>query len=115
MKKMTITQEANYFGVDSAVIRRIHHNLRAKGYGVIGTTTGMYKSTSPEEKIRQAEKLLGIADKIREAAEGLIKSELGELTDEEKAVWELLPEKRYIPEVWKTEFEEIEVRNGKIV
>lgn len=113
---MTIREESRILGIDPALVRVAHHGLRTKGYGVIGTQKGMYKSASPEEKIRQAEKLLGMADKIREAAEGLIKSELGELDEIETAVWNLLPEKRYVPEVIKTEFEPIEVReDGKVV
>lgn len=112
---MTIKEEAKILGVDPAEIRLAHHGLRTKGYGVMGNNKGMYKSASPEEKIKQAEKLLGMADKIREAAEGLIKGELQEPTEFEAMVWNLLPEKRYVPEVWQTEFEPIEVREDGTV
>lgn len=112
---MTIREEAKLLGLDPALIRLAHHGLRSKGYGVIGSKDGMYKSASPEEKIKQAERLLGMADKIREAAEGLIKGELEETTELEAMVWNLLPEKRYTPEVIKTEFEPIEVREDGTV
>ena len=112
---MTIKEESKIVGIDEALIRRAHHNLRCKGYGVIGSQKGMYKSYSPSEKMKQAEKLIKMAADIQEAAEGLLKGELGELDEIETVVWNLLPEKRYVPEVYQTEFEEIEVRDGKIV
>lgn len=114
-KTIKIADEARILGVDQAEIRLAHHGLRTKNYGVIGTQRGMYKTTSPADKIRQAEKMLGLADKIREAAEGLINGKQGELTDLELAVWNLLPEKPYVPETYRTTFEPIEVReDGRI-
>ena len=110
-REVTIKEIATALGVDPAEIRMANHGLRSKGYGVCGDKQGMYKSASPEEIIKQAERLLGMADKIREAAEGLIKAERQEPTELEAMVWNLLPEKPYTPEVFRTSFEPIEVRD----
>ena len=110
-REVTIREMATALGVDPAEIRMANHGLRSKGYGVCGNKQGMYKSASPEETIKQAERLLGMADKIREAAEGLIKAERQEPTELEAMVWNLLPEKPYTPEVYRTTFEPIEVRD----
>lgn len=107
---MYIKDIAKSMGLDPADVRRINHNLRAKGYGVLGGKDGMHRTDSKFLKEQQAEKLIKMASDIQVAAEGLLKNELGELTEEELVVWNMLPEKSYKPEIFRTTFEPIEVR-----
>ena len=107
---MYIKDLAKSMGLDPAEVRRINHNLRAKGYGVLGGKDGMYKTDSLYLKQQQAEKLIRMASDIQAAAEGLIRGERGELTEEEAILWNMLTEKSYTPEVFRTLFEPIEVR-----
>lgn len=112
---MTINEIARYTGLDPADVRRKVHSMRCKGYGVIGGNDGLSVTTDLDLKVKQAEKMLGNAKKMQEAAEGMFK-EVQELDELEQYILSLLPEKKGLaPEVWRTTFEEIEVRDGKVV
>lgn len=112
---MTIRELSQWTGLDPADVRRVVHRLRCKGYGVIGDNEGMHITTDFDLKVKQMHKMLANADKMREAAEGMLKGH-GELTDIEDQILHLLPEKKGItPEQIRMEFEPIEVREDGTV
>ena len=108
---MTIRELSLWTGMDPSDVRKVIHRLRCKGYGIIGGNDGMSITTDFDLKVKQMEKMLANADKIREAAEGMLKGQHEELDDIEDQILHLLPEKKGIaPEQFRTEFEPIEVR-----
>lgn len=112
---MTIRELSQWTGLDPADVRRVIHSLRCKGYGILGGNDGMTQTTSFDLKVKQMEKMLANADKMREAAEGMLKGS-GELTDIEEQILTLIPEKKgETPEEWRTAFEPIEVREDGTV
>ncbi len=111
---MTIREIANATGLDPADVRRKIHSLRCKGYGIIGGNYGVAKTTVFNLKVKQMEKMLACADKMREAAEGMLKAKQ-ELDEIESYIFLMLPEKGEDPEESLRQFREIEVRDGQIM
>ena len=73
-------------------IRDITNSLRQKGYWVISGPWGMCKTSSRSVADRMAGSLLSRANSIVAAAEGLMRKDREELTEEEEIFWESLPE-----------------------
>lgn len=111
---MTIRELATYTGLDPADVRRKIHSLRCKGYGVIGGNYGVAITNDFALKAKQMEKMLAHADKMREAAEGMLK-EHQELDEVEMYILSMLPKRGEDPEKTLRQFREIEVRDGQIV
>lgn len=111
---MTNRELSRMLDMDPADIRRAIHSLRMKGYGILGGNDGLTKTNSLELKHKQAQKLIMMAAKTQEAAEGMIRGEHQELTETEELILSMLPEK-HAPELTRQMFAEIEYRDGKIV
>lgn len=111
---MTNRELSRKLDMDPADIRRAVHNLRVKGYGVLGGNDGLTKTNSLELKYKQAQKLIMMAAKTQEAAEGMIRGEHQELDEVEELILSMLPEK-HVPEQTLKEFAQIEYRDGRIV
>ena len=87
---MYLKQIANHMGMDRSEVQRVINSLRVKGYPVIGDNEGMHRTHSHPLIVHQAEKMLGQAEKMQEAAAGLLKTDKEDLDEVEETIYELL-------------------------
>lgn len=76
--------------IDPAEVRRELHDMRVKGWAVTGDNDGMHRTHTIKLIENQAEKLLAQADKLREAAQGMIRKAHEPLTERQERIWEYL-------------------------
>lgn len=104
-------------GWSDAYIRFLNTEIRRAGYNLIGTHEGMCLSDSLADRHYQVEKMLKQARDMEKTAEMMLKGEHQELSEDAAALLALYPHKSIrsyeIPE--QTQFDFIEVRDGKIV
>lgn len=75
-------------------IRDLVHRIREKGFGIVSDKNGLHITTSWSLKYGMAQILIKRAKSMLDAAAGLMRYDQEDLTEREKILVELLPEKQ---------------------
>lgn len=95
MGRLSQRRIAELMGISTRQVRYLVHSMQEKGYGVMSDSDGMAKTDDRELKRYMAIVNLARANKYvesaRRSAEGLIREDRGDLTEQENILWQILP------------------------
>lgn len=95
LRRLTLAEISKLMGYSTRHIREMRESMQGKGYGVLSDSYGLCKTDDPELKRQMGIIILARANKhgetARRIAEGLVRKDKGELTEQENILWQILP------------------------